>query len=121
MKYATLVSAILLGLVFVIFGLNYFFSFIPMPPMEGYPATFFSAIAPTGFLRIIKILEILFGAMLLVGFQRPLATILIAPIVIGILLFEVCIAGVPGIGVVLTALVVFLLYSYREKYMGILD
>jgi putative oxidoreductase len=35
MKIAVLIARILLGLVFLVFGLNDFFHFIPMQPMPG--------------------------------------------------------------------------------------
>ena len=35
MKIATLIARVLLGLVFTIFGLNFFFHFIPQPPPVG--------------------------------------------------------------------------------------
>jgi len=41
MKIATVVARVLLGLVFVIFGLNIFLHFIPMPPPEGAAGDFF--------------------------------------------------------------------------------
>jgi uncharacterized membrane protein YphA (DoxX/SURF4 family) len=35
MKIATIIARTLLGLIFVVFGLNAFFNFIPMPPPKG--------------------------------------------------------------------------------------
>ena len=45
----------LLGLMFVVFGLNYFLNFLPNPPMEeGSPAAMFiGAIYSTGFLGFV--------------------------------------------------------------------
>ena len=89
MKYALLAASILLGLVFVVFGLNFFLHFIPMPASMGENADKFAGVmAATGYMTVIKVLEVALGAMLLTGFQRPLATILIAPIAVGILLLR---------------------------------
>ena len=38
MKTATIISRVLLGLIFVTFGLNMFLNFIPMPPPPEGPA-----------------------------------------------------------------------------------
>ena len=35
MKIAVLIARILLGLMFLVFGLNIYFNFIPSPPMSG--------------------------------------------------------------------------------------
>ncbi len=122
MKYAVLAASILLGLVFVVFGLNFFLHFIPMPLSMGENADKFAGVmAATGYMTVVKVLEVALGAMLLTGFQRPLATILITPIAVGILLFDICIIGAPGIGLVLLILVAFLLWAQRDKYMSIVS
>ena len=50
-------SSILLSLIYVVFGLNFFFKFIPIPPSDsGSQASFFmTAMTLTGFLTLIKI------------------------------------------------------------------
>jgi putative oxidoreductase len=121
MKIATLILNSLLGLVFVVFGLNGFLNFIPMPPMAGDAGTFAGVIASTGFLKVVKILEIVVGACILIGFQRPLMYILLMPIVVGILLFELLIAKQPGIGVLLFVINAFLLYTNRDRYMPMIN
>ncbi|MEY4903507.1 MAG: hypothetical protein RLZZ292_1322 [Bacteroidota bacterium] len=121
MKYAILAANILVGLVFTVFGINFFFSFMPMPPMEGDMGTFAGVLASTGFLRAVKVLEVAFGVMILANFQRPLVYILLAPIVVGILFTEIFVMKQPGIAVVLTALLGFLIYVNRDKYMSIVS
>ncbi len=119
MKYVILVANILIGLVFVVFGLNGFLHFIPMPtPTEP---GFMKEMMDSGFIYVIKVIEIICGAMILFNFQRPLAYIILFPIVIGILLTEIFIMKQPSIGVALIGLLSLLIYSNREKYMGILN
>lgn len=113
------IPSYLLGFIFVVFGLNFFFHFIPMPPMEGNPATFMGLLASSGWLLVVKLIEIVCGGMLLANFKRPLAAILIAPISVCILLFEVCIVGAPGIGVLLVLLNAYILYQHKAHYMQI--
>jgi putative oxidoreductase len=119
MKIATTVSTYLVGLVYTVFGLNGFLHFIPMPPMSGDAGAFAGILMSTGFMQVVKIIEIICGVMLLANFKRPLAYILIAPITVCILLFEILIAKTPGIGIVLTALVAFGLYSFRDRFWPI--
>lgn len=117
MKIVTLVANGLIGLVYVVFGLNFFFHFIPMPPMSGDSATFIGVLASTGFMTVVKVLEIVIGLFILGGVQRPLMYVLLMPITLNILLFELLIAKQPGIGVVLTGLLAFLIWNSREKYL----
>ncbi len=48
MKIASLIARILLGLIFLVFGLNGFFHFLPMPPPTGLAAQFFYSPPATG-------------------------------------------------------------------------
>ena len=57
MKHIPNIAGALLGVLFVVFGLNFFLKFIPMPPgpPEGSPpALFMGALFPTGYLAFIK-------------------------------------------------------------------
>ena len=65
MKYAPTIAGGLLGLLFLIFGLNFFLQFIriPSPPEGSPPAMFLGAMYMTGFLAFVKILEIAGGIL----------------------------------------------------------
>jgi len=106
-----------------VFGLNFFFPFMPMPPMEGPPAAFMGALFATGYMfPLIKGVEVLAGALLLSGRFVPLALLLLAPIVVNIAAFHVFLN--PGdiiMSAVLVALLAFLGYAYRGSFSGVLD
>lgn len=121
MKIAALVANYLLGTVFFVFGLNFFLHFIPMPAPEGNALAFMGAIASTGYLAVVKVLEILLGAMMLLQFRKHLAYVLIAPIIVNIFLYEIFLLGAPAIGVVLVILNVFLLIADKEKYESLIN
>jgi putative oxidoreductase len=121
MQIAKQIPAYLLGLLFVVFGANHFFHFIPMPPMTGDPAAYMGVMGPSGYMTFVKICEILFGVLLILPKTRALGFILIAPIAVNILLFEVCIAKQPGIGVALVIITAIGLYLNKDKYAGILS
>jgi putative oxidoreductase len=119
MKQVKNIPVYLLALIYLVFGSNFFLKFIPMPPMEGNPAAFMAVIYSTGFLAFVKVLEIIFAVLLLVPASRRLALVLIAPISVNILLFELFIAHQPGIGILLVLLNAFAIYQHRKSYMPI--
>lgn len=68
MKHIPTLARLLLGLIFVVFGLNMWLHFIPIPPPpEGPAKDFMFAIYGTGFLTVVKVLEVLGGLLLLSG------------------------------------------------------
>ncbi len=117
-----LAARILLGLVFFVFGLNFFLHFIPQPPMSGPPADFAAAMAATGYLFVlVKVTEVVGGALLLGNRYVPLALALLAPVVVNIVAFHAFLAPAGlGVPVVVLLLEVFLAYSYRSAYAPML-
>jgi putative oxidoreductase len=111
--------AYLLALVYLIFGLDFFLKFINMPPMEGTAGTFIGVLYSTGFLGLVKVLEIVLGLLLVLPATRKLALVLIAPVSLNILLFELFIVHQPGIGILLVLLNGFAIYQHRKSYMPI--
>lgn len=84
-------SRVILGLVFFVFGANYFLHFLPMPmPSPSSPAgQFMGAMLQTKyFFPLLKISEIACGLMLLTGIFMPLALVILSPIVINIFMFH---------------------------------
>ena len=91
-----------------------------MPPMAGDAGAFAGLLYSTGFLAFVKVLEISFGLLLLIPKTRALAYLLIAPISVNILLFEIYMAHQPGIGVLLVVLNAVGIYINKEKYLSII-
>jgi putative oxidoreductase len=123
MKAKLVIGArVLLGLIFFVFGLNFFLHFIPQPPPSGPAGAFAGALFATGyFFVVLKVIEIVSGALLLAGRFVPLVLAVLAPIVINILLFHgfLAPAGVP-LAIVVLALELFLAWSYRSVYRPML-
>jgi putative oxidoreductase len=119
MNIAKTIANYLLVIPYVVLGLDFFFNFIPKPPMEGDSGAFLGLLASSGFMAVVKALEVICGVMMAVNFKKPLAYILIAPISVCILLFEVCFMKQPGIGIALVAINAFLIWANREKYISI--
>lgn len=115
----------LLGLVFIIFGLNFFLNFLPNPPMEegSPPAMFIGAMYSTGFLGFVKILEILGGVLTAIPKMRRLGLLILGPIVVNILAFNIFVA--PGGWTQPPVLVVvifagFLLWAERKSFTALI-
>lgn len=118
-----LVARILLGLMFLVFGLNYFFNFLPMPEMPPEAGEFMGALGATGyFFPFLKIVEITCGLLLLIGLFVPLALCILAPVVLNIVLFHLFLAPggiLPGLLALILGL--FLAWCYRSSYSGVLQ
>ncbi len=120
MKIAKHIPAYLLAFVFVVFGIIYFLKLMPIPPMTGDILTFNNLFTASGYMTFVKVLEVSFGLLLIFPKTRALGLLLILPIVVNILCFEVFIAKQPGIGVALIIINAVGIYFNKEKYKGIL-
>lgn len=102
MKLVPLIARYLLGVLFVIFSLNFWLHFIPVPsPEEGsLAANFIGALYMSGFLAIVKVFELLGGILLLTGRYVNLALAVLGPIVVVIVLYHLFIlqGGYPMAG-----------------------
>lgn len=120
-KVGATVVRYLMGLIFLVFGLNGFLNFIPTPPMEGALGTFMGGLAASGyFFPLLKSTEIIAGVLLLSGFYVPLAIAVLGPITLNIFFVHAAMepSGLPiAIFVFLGNL--FLAYAYRENFKGI--
>jgi len=121
MKIATVIARSLLGLTFVVFGSNMFLHFIPMPPPpEGPAREFMTALFLSHYLYVVGALQVVGGALLLIGRQVPLGLTLLGPVIVNILCFHVLMApaGLP-MAIVVSLLALFLLWRYREHFAGL--
>src|SRR3954463_16645548 len=106
MKIAVLIARILLGLIFVVFGLNFFFHFIPMaqPVMSDKAQAFSGGLFGSGyFFQYMKVIEIASGFFLLINRYTALFVLVLLPISLNIFLFHAILApaGLPiGLAVI---------------------
>ena len=124
MKVLPLICRILLGLMFIVFGLNVFFQFIhmPLPPPDSPPGQFGALMASSGWMNAIAVLEIGGGLLVLLGGTTPLGLVILGPIIVNILLFHICLTNGKGIGmgVFVAVLEILLVHFYRSSFAGIL-
>ena len=125
---AVLVSRILLGLAFVIFGINGLMfvtmgnGFIPAPPPSEAMMPVMTGFMATKYLMpLVKILEIVAGLLLLCGCYTNLALVILAPImvnIIGIHLF-VDMSGLP-VAIIFTILYLIVFKSRSGSFKALL-
>lgn len=118
-KSISVVSArLVLGLIYFVFGLNFFLHFLPTPPSTGGPAeSFTTGLFLSGyFFPFLKGLEVTLGALLLLGAFVPLVLVVLMPISLNILLFHLFLTDNPIMGIVIVALQLYLAWSYRSYY-----
>lgn len=128
MKHLPNIAGGLLGLAFITFGLNHFLHFISMgdgPPAGSPPALFFGAIAPTGFLTFVKVCELVGGLLVAIPKTRNLGLLILGPIVVNILAFNMLIAGGSAVlqppVIAISVLSAYLLWHGRQKFCGLLN
>jgi len=121
MKITSVIARFLLGLIFLVFGLNGFFHFIPMPPPTGVAGQFFGALYVSNYLVVILLLQIVGAILLLLNRYVPLALTLLAPIIVNVLLVHLLMApsGLP-LALVVTVLWVIVFLSVQSAFSGLL-
>lgn len=121
MKTAILISRILLGLAFTIFGLNILHPFMPQPPpVEGsLIAQFMTVMVPTHWMALVGIFQLLGGLFVLSGRGTPLGLALLAPVLVNIFAFHIFLDQGNGLagGLVFSVLELFLIYAYRSYFI----
>jgi uncharacterized membrane protein YphA (DoxX/SURF4 family) len=118
-RYIPHVGRVLMGLLFLVTGLNGFFDFLPHPPEVP---EFAVALMKTGYMfPMIMGTQLVVGVLLLANRFVPLALVLIAPVVVNIVAFHVFLerSGLP-IALVVLALEIYLVWSYRAAYRPML-
>jgi len=117
------ITRVLLALILVIFGLNKFFNFLPMPPMPEAAQGFMGALIETVYLMLfVAIIEIILDIFLLLNRYSTLILILIFPVLLNAFLFHLFI-DLKGIGGALLtiSLNIFLIVRSFDKYKILLS
>lgn len=116
-----MIARVMLGLVFFVFGLNGFFHFMSMPKMPDAMVAYMMALKGTGyFFPVLKVTEVISGALLLSGMFVPLALVALAPIVLHIFLAHLFLA--PGgmiMAIVIAVLEVYLAF-FAKPYSNVI-
>jgi len=121
MKIVVIIARVLLGLVFVVFGMNIFLQFIKQPPMPPGPMKdFATALFVTHYIWAVGALQVVGGLLLLIGKYVPLGLTLLGPVIVNIDLTHLLMEpkGLP-IAAVVSVLALVVLYGYRSAFAGL--
>jgi uncharacterized membrane protein YphA (DoxX/SURF4 family) len=122
MKIALIIVRTLMGLLFLFASIAVLFRLVPQPELTGDVKIFNDGMAASVYLMpLVKVIELLCGIAFVSGRFVPLATVIIAPIVVNILLFHAFLApeGLP-VAIFLFLGNLFLAYAYRKNYEPLL-
>ena len=116
MKKIPCIAALLLGLAFVFFGVNYWaqFGFVPKPVHSPEAGAMIGAMYASGYLTFVKVLEVVGGVLLILPRTRVWGLFIIGPILVNIL--AICIFldhQTPGLVIGLVALALIVAWSKR--------
>jgi putative oxidoreductase len=115
MKIASVIARYLLGLIFLVFGLNGFLHFIPMPPPKGaLAAQFGGAIFASHYWVVVFGIQVIGGVLLLVNRYVVLALVLVGPVIVNIFFFHALMA-VEGLPLATVVVVLWLILAVRYK------
>jgi len=112
------VARIVLGLAFLVFGLNGFLHFLPMPPPPPEAAGYLQFMTGSYLLTLVKATEVTVGLLLLSNRFVPLALIALLPVTVNIVLFHATLepASTLALPLVLLGLQLFLAWTHRASY-----
>jgi putative oxidoreductase len=120
MKIAVLVARVLLGLTFLVFGLNGFLNFLHMPMPPGPAGQYMGVLFLSHYLLAVCLVEVIGGVLLLSGQFIPLGLVLLGPVLFNILLFHTFLfpSGFPP-ALLATLLWFIVFYGVRQAFAGI--
>jgi putative oxidoreductase len=120
MKIATLIAQILLGLMFLVAGLNAFFNFLTGPMPTGLAGEFVDALVKSHYFLVVGAVQAIGGAMLIVNRYVPLALTLLGPVIVNILMFHLTLNHTGLVGALVVAILwCFIAYRYRQNFAGL--
>jgi putative oxidoreductase len=125
MKVLVLICQILLGLVFVFFGLNGLFQFLhaPLPPRGTPVGDFANVFHDVGWTQVVAALEVIGGALVWYTGTVPLGLCILCPITVNVWLFHILFHAVSPqmimTPILVTIFEIVLLYAYRDSFAGI--
>ena len=122
MKITSIIARYLLGLIFMVFGLNGFLNFIHQPPPTNPLAMqFFVAVSASHFAAFFFAMQVLGALLLLSGYFVPLALTLLAAELYNILAFHLTFAPESIAPALLAAVLWILVFlQYRASFKDVL-
>jgi hypothetical protein len=115
MKIVAMIARLLLGLMFLVFGLNMFLLFIPMGPMPaGVAGQFTAALFAAHYFYVVGAIMAISGVLLLVNRFVGLGLTLLGPVLFNILAYHL-LMNPSGIGMGAFATLLWLLVAWEHR------
>jgi putative oxidoreductase len=128
MKYLPTIAGIVLGLCFLAASIPVLFNLMHMPALpEGTPAAhFMAAFGPTGYIKFVKMFEFVGGLLVMIPRLRNIGLLLLGPVIVNIIAFHTLVEGQPEhllnpMIIIIVMCVLYLLWSARKKFAGLLN
>ncbi len=121
MKIAVIIVRMLMGLMFLFSSVVVLFKLVPQPELTGNIKIFMDGVTASVYmLTMIKVIELICSVAFLSGRFVPLATVVIFPITVNILMFHIFV-GPEGLPVAILLMLgnLFLAWYYRDKYKAL--
>ena len=123
MKITEIVVRILMGCLFLFGSIVVLFQLMEQPELTGNAKIFMDGIKASGYLlTLIKVTELVCGIAFVIGRFVPLATVVIAPVIVNIFLYHLFVdtSGMP-VAIFLVFANCFVAYANWDKYKLLLS
>jgi putative oxidoreductase len=127
MKIAANIAGALLGLAFVAFAILFLFKLgpeQPAPPENSPAGHFMAAFGPTGYMKFVKVIELIGGLLVAIPKTRNLGLLFLGPVIVNILAYHIFLTDRSHLFdpplVVIVLLATFLLWAGRKAFAGLL-
>jgi len=121
MKMIALIARILLGLIFLVFGLMGLLDRMPKQTIPGVGGVFIGILLSTRYFYVIKCIEVTGAAMLLLNRYVALGLVLLGPVIVNIFLFHALMApGMLPLAIVLVVLWGIQFWFRKKSFAGVL-
>jgi len=120
MKIAVIIARILLGAIFLFFGLNAFLHFLPAQLPPGLAGQFAGAMFQSHYILVVSGIQVISGVLLLVNRYVPFALTILGPVIVNILLFHFLLLPIgwqPGVLAAILWIILFI--HYRQYFSGL--
>lgn len=120
MRIVSTIARYLAGMIFLVFGLNGFLNFIPLPPPGGIAGQFMGAMYASHYLWVVFGFQIIAAVLLLINRYLPLAVAVLAPVIVNIISFHVLMSpsGLP-LALFVALLWVVIFADVRPAFAGL--
>jgi putative oxidoreductase len=122
MKIVEWIARILLAVIFVFFGSNLMFHFLPNPPLPSGPIKDFTTVLfVTHYIVVVGFFQALGGILLFINRFVPLALAILAPVIVNILTTHLLVmhSGLFPVPILVVLLWIFLFWRHRAAFAGV--